>query len=114
MDTTDADSSRSASPESVQGEQDHKDRLRESPITPHRKRARVDDEIEDMLGTSHSAELVRDSTYYMEDGSCVLQVGNTLFNVSVSSISLVMFPTYPYQQPPVGSQNPLVQGRVIV
>lgn len=87
MDTTDADSSRSASPESVQGEQDHKDRLRESPITPHRKRARVDDEIEDMLGTSHSAELVRDSTYYMEDGSCVLQVGNTLFNVHKTLLS---------------------------
>lgn len=28
-----------------------------------------------------SLQVVRDDTYYMQDGSCVLQVGNTLFNV---------------------------------
>ena len=62
-----------------------------------RKRARVDDEpeIEQMLqiasgqyGDSQvqfqSQELVRDDTYYMQDGSLVLQVENTLFNVSLS------------------------------
>lgn len=64
-----------------------------------RKRARVEDEPE--MGytlqfgngqysaaqeqlKSGSAEIVRDDTYYMEDGSCVLQVENTLFNVSTS------------------------------
>lgn len=59
------------------------------------KRTRVDEEIEQMLqvpedrGASagdvpqhtFSGQAIRDDTYYMQDGSCVLQVEDTLFNV---------------------------------
>lgn len=53
----------------------------------------MDDEIEEMLNIQIPdspgpqrcvlASAVRDDKYYMEDGSCVLQVENTLFNVSL-------------------------------
>ena len=55
------------------------------------KRKRVDEEIEEMLQVPEEGiaptsqkrpqEAVRDETYYMQDGSCILQVENTLFNV---------------------------------
>lgn len=65
-----------------------------------RKRARTSttsDEIEEMLGCgeeSSSQQCIvkpetgfpkRDDSYYFEDGSFVLQVENTLFNVSMHS-----------------------------
>ena len=60
--------------------------------TPAAKRKRVDEEIEEMLQVPEDVvpgsvrevrpqPVVRDETYYMQDGSCVLQVENTLFNV---------------------------------
>ncbi len=63
------------------------------PSEPSRKRAKVYEEVERMLvhcpasrsqadEYHDSARLVRDDTYYLQDGSCVLQVENTLFNVS--------------------------------
>ena len=34
--------------------------------------------------------VVRDETYYMQDGSCILQVENTLFNVSSVGCDLIL------------------------
>lgn len=86
MDSSDSSSSRSQSPVSAPC-------TPRSPIIPKKKRARVDDEIEEMLNIQIPdspgpqrcvlASAVRDDKYYMEDGSCVLQVENTLFNVSL-------------------------------
>lgn len=78
-------SKRSRSPSSVS----------DVPDTPT-KRKRVDQEIEEMLQVPEEASgsgsvregregrpqlVVRDDTYYMQDGSCILQVEDTLFNV---------------------------------
>ncbi|TCD70170.1 hypothetical protein EIP91_004640 [Steccherinum ochraceum] len=66
-----------------------------------RKRARVDEEpeIEELLQMSpqyresskpsppHFEGIVRDDTYYLEDGSLVLQVENTLFNIHRTTLS---------------------------
>jgi len=57
--------------------------------TPPRKRARMGREDEEMKSPPKSTEIVRDSDFYMVDGSCVLLVENTLFNVS--HISAIMF-----------------------
>ncbi|KAJ3523349.1 hypothetical protein NM688_g8746 [Phlebia brevispora] len=61
---------------------------------PMSKRTRTDEEVEEMLepespgSSEQSVELsyeqqkpVRDEAYYMQDGSCVLRVENTLFNI---------------------------------
>ncbi|KIP10200.1 hypothetical protein PHLGIDRAFT_101543 [Phlebiopsis gigantea 11061_1 CR5-6] len=49
------------------------------------KRTRVDDEIEEMLQLPEEHKLdgplVKDDTYYLHDGSCIMRVENTLFNV---------------------------------
>ena len=34
--------------------------------------------------------IVRDTTYYMQDGSCVLQVENTLFNVCLAVVACLI------------------------
>lgn len=74
---------------------------RASPIPARTlKRARVDEEIEEMLGRHHDSpspiittplyempEASRDDTYYFSDGSCVLRVESTLFNVHRTIIS---------------------------
>ena len=68
------------------------------------KRSKVDEELERMLVASpisysepsvdhlpslhHEHGVVHDDTYYMPDGSCVLRVENTLFNVSFPVIIL--------------------------
>ena len=68
------------------------------------KRSKVDEELERMLVASpssysepsvdhphplhHERGVVHDDTYYMPDGSCVLRVENTLFNVSFLVIIL--------------------------
>lgn len=60
----------------------------------HNERAKADDEGEgvsrklyprDSNGTisQYAAELKRDDEYYLSDGSCVLRVEDTLFNVGV-------------------------------
>ena len=89
-------SSRSVSPVSL--DQDPSCHISRSRMFQHRKRARVDDEIEAMLvGNAQEYDTpvpssenprckgVRDKDYYMEDGSCVLRIENTLFNVSIQS-----------------------------
>lgn len=64
-----------------------------SPHTLSRKRARIDelDEvIQELQSPSQSDEdLVRDDIYYFSDGSCILRVENTLFNVCLCCYSLV-------------------------
>jgi len=79
--------------------------LSSTPNGPGRKRPRVDESqgtdreiaqkllagvgqyAEVMMQPRVSTELVRDDTYYLEDGSCVLQVENTLFNVHRTMLS---------------------------
>lgn len=55
------------------------------------KRKRADEEIEQMLQVIDTVpssvartDVVRDDTYYLEDGSCILLVESTLFNVRSS------------------------------
>jgi hypothetical protein len=60
-------------------------RFSESPV---RKRPRYDD-MQLRSGPeslSEKSTTVKDDTYYMSDGSCVLLVENTLFNVCFSPI----------------------------
>lgn len=63
------------------------------------KRIKVDEEVEEMLqvaedrgslhqqayprGDEPDAPLERDDTYYLHDGSCVMRIENTLFNVCI-------------------------------
>lgn len=69
----------------------HEQRFRTA--SPSRKRARVDDELADVeevnqeLQPRSSKDAVRDDSYYFPDGSCVLLVEDTLFNVCTSSPS---------------------------
>ena len=55
-----------------------------------RKRARVDDELDDRevvkeLQSPRWARPVRDEMYYFSDGSCIMRVEDTLFNVRYDS-----------------------------
>ena len=53
--------------------------------SPPRKRSRNLFEIEETsmkAPPSQRSEIVRDEDYYLSDGSCIILVGNTLFNVS--------------------------------
>jgi hypothetical protein len=79
------------------------------------KRKRVDEEIEKMLQvpeepTSASfvegqpEKLVRDETYYMDDGSCILRVEDTLFNVSLCCLPDPLLTTQ------TGTQNTAGEG----
>lgn len=65
-------------------------------MTWHNEIAKADEDGEgasrklyprDSNGTTshHAAELKRDDVYYLSDGSCVLRVEDTLFNVGVRS-----------------------------
>lgn len=69
----------------------HEQRFRTA--SPSRKRARVDDELADVeevnqeLQPRSSKDAVRDDSYYFPDGSCVLLVEDTLFNVHRSILS---------------------------
>jgi hypothetical protein len=53
--------------------------------SPPRKRARnLFEKPEDMkIPQSQGLEVVRDEDYYFSDGSCIILVGSTLFNVSL-------------------------------
>lgn len=53
--------------------------------SPPRKRARnLFEKPEDiMIPQYHGLEVVRDEDYYFSDGSCIIMVENTLFNVSL-------------------------------
>jgi len=53
--------------------------------SPPRKRARnLFEKPEEMrISQCQGLKVVRDEDYYFSDGSCVIMVGNTLFNVSV-------------------------------
>ena len=58
-----------------------------------RKRARVDDELDDRevakeLQSPRWTKPVRDETYYFSDGSCILLVEDTLFNVGHHNLTL--------------------------
>ncbi|KAI0059575.1 hypothetical protein BV25DRAFT_1052911 [Artomyces pyxidatus] len=61
--------------------------------SPPRKRARVHEEDDDMKPSPRSpsprspSEIVRDDTFYLSDGSCILLVQNTLFNVHRTILS---------------------------
>lgn len=65
---------------------------------PSSKRNRFEEEVAEMLIAEHCSDssgsatdlhsfhergIVHDDTYYMHDGSCILQVEDTLFNVSL-------------------------------
>ncbi|KAH9947628.1 hypothetical protein B0H21DRAFT_821784 [Amylocystis lapponica] len=57
-----------------------------------RKRARLEDELADSTEVVQQLQVssvvnVRDDTYYLSDGSCVIRVQNTLFNVHRSVLS---------------------------
>lgn len=62
-----------------------------SPGTPSRKRARLDDtdseEVVRELQPHIERAVARDNTYYFSDGSCVLRVESTLFNVHRTILS---------------------------
>ena len=53
--------------------------------SPPRKRARnLFEKPEDMnVPQCQGSEIVRDEDYYFSDGSCIIMVKNTLFNVSL-------------------------------
>jgi hypothetical protein len=53
---------------------------------PSRKRPRLND-TDPPKPTVGADDVVRDETYYFDDGSCVLKVESTLFNVSGSLTS---------------------------
>ncbi|EMD39797.1 hypothetical protein CERSUDRAFT_103745 [Gelatoporia subvermispora B] len=89
--------------------------------SPSRKRARVENEDElhvlHELQSSQQIDTVRDDTYYLPDGSCILQVENTLFNVhrtilskDASSFSAMFdMPEHPaHQVEGKSDENPIV------
>ncbi|OCH92654.1 hypothetical protein OBBRIDRAFT_818230 [Obba rivulosa] len=59
--------------------------------SPSRKRARLENEDElhvlHELQPAPQLDIVRDDTYYLSDGSCILQVENILFNVHRTVLS---------------------------
>jgi hypothetical protein len=57
--------------------------------SPPRKRARnIFERSEDMkIPQCQGLEVVRDEDYYYSDGSCIIMVENTLFNVSLLFMS---------------------------
>ncbi|KAA1475693.1 hypothetical protein DENSPDRAFT_867026 [Dentipellis sp. KUC8613] len=56
--------------------------------SPPRKRPRVTEQSEDITMPLRSpTEITRDPEYYMSDGSCILLVDNTLFNVHRTMLS---------------------------
>ena len=67
--------------------------------SPPRKRPRTQAQDLDVKKEEMQEEIqltvepVRDSDYYLSDGSCILRVGNTLFNVC--SPILIPYMTYP-------------------
>ncbi|KDQ62689.1 hypothetical protein JAAARDRAFT_30590 [Jaapia argillacea MUCL 33604] len=91
-----------------------------------RKRPRLDDE--DVVDYLHHNEeeldhpvikepgVIRDDTYYMSDGSCILRVENTLFNVhrtilsrdSSSFGSMFTFPQGDNQEEGMSDDNPII------
>ena len=52
---------------------------------PPRKRARCENEQNNKVAHRSSSEVARDDDFYMSDGSCIILVENTLFNVSHNS-----------------------------
>ncbi|GBE85191.1 hypothetical protein BKA93DRAFT_737719 [Sparassis latifolia] len=57
-----------------------------SPGSPSRKRARLEDEDSEVIQelqprVPYEGEVVQDDMFYLSDGSCILRVENTLFNV---------------------------------
>ena len=52
---------------------------------PPRKRARCENEHDSQVAYRSSSEVARDDEFYMSDGSCIILVENTLFNVSHNS-----------------------------
>ncbi|KAH9936089.1 uncharacterized protein B0H18DRAFT_972108 [Fomitopsis serialis] len=66
--------------------------FRRSASPSSRKRARLDDELDDCevakeLHNPRWSDPVRDETYYFADGSCILRVEDTLFNVHRTMLS---------------------------
>ncbi|PCH40291.1 hypothetical protein WOLCODRAFT_117028 [Wolfiporia cocos MD-104 SS10] len=58
------------------------------PISPRRKRTRVDLDVdESQVLKELQAEPERDEAYYFADGSCIIRVENTLFNVHRTIVS---------------------------
>lgn len=81
-----------------------------------RKRARVDDELDDCevakeLQSPRWGRPVRDEVYYFSDGSCVLMVEDTLFNVCHNSMA---FPLSDFDSICPGPSDDAVQGRIYV
>ncbi|EKM51541.1 uncharacterized protein PHACADRAFT_261745 [Phanerochaete carnosa HHB-10118-sp] len=89
------------SPPSTTGKRSRTSSLASDISDSSTKRTRVDEEVEEMLQVSLSGQqpdavlqgfgspaseprnqpTIRDETYYLQDGSCILRVQNTLFNV---------------------------------
>lgn len=90
------------------------------------KRTKVDDDVEDMLRVSEDLHVrshsysanyeladepvMRDETYYLADGSCVLQVEHTLFNVRPDLLAHSFLLT----DMPSGAPHATSQGRLAV
>lgn len=81
-----------------------------------RKRARADDGLEDRevakeLQSLLWARPVRDDVYYFSDGSCILRVEDTLFNVCRDFMA---FPLSDFNPICSGPSDDAVQGRIDV